>query len=265
MPMNVGDDISLLRRAWIVLCRCLRPFQCRRRLGDGEPCCAVGADGAFPVPDLRRRLCRLRSAKPALPTASPRLSSTRGRQEVARADRGRGAARAGADPRQPAHRSPRWSPLYLASNGVEAARTALNRAYRVVDRRSIFLLRGAEPRLRPRRARSSFLRLCRVGVHDRRACPRFGRSSRLFAVARRRGHQRARRRGAGRRAHLAAGRASALVSRLWPGIVATLVAVAAFGLDLRLLSSALRQLRRDLRRPRQRGDGDLLPLRRRRC
>jgi membrane protein len=32
--------------------------------------------------------------------------------------------------------------LYLASNGVEAARTALNRAYRVVDRRSIFFRRG---------------------------------------------------------------------------------------------------------------------------
>lgn len=31
---------------------------------------------------------------------------------------------------------------YLASNGVEAARTALNRAYRVVDRRSIFLRRA---------------------------------------------------------------------------------------------------------------------------
>ena len=31
---------------------------------------------------------------------------------------------------------------YLASNGVEAARTALNRAYRVVDRRSIFFRRG---------------------------------------------------------------------------------------------------------------------------
>jgi membrane protein len=30
---------------------------------------------------------------------------------------------------------------YLASNGVEAVRTALNRAYRVVDRRSIFLRR----------------------------------------------------------------------------------------------------------------------------
>lgn len=30
---------------------------------------------------------------------------------------------------------------YLASNGVEAARTALNRAYRVFDRRSIFLRR----------------------------------------------------------------------------------------------------------------------------
>jgi len=32
--------------------------------------------------------------------------------------------------------------LYLASNGVEAVRTALNRAYRVVDRRSIFFLRA---------------------------------------------------------------------------------------------------------------------------
>ena len=32
--------------------------------------------------------------------------------------------------------------LYLASNGVEAVRTALNRAYRVVDRRSIFFRRG---------------------------------------------------------------------------------------------------------------------------
>lgn len=32
--------------------------------------------------------------------------------------------------------------FYLASNGVEAARTALNRAYRVVDRRSILLLRA---------------------------------------------------------------------------------------------------------------------------
>jgi membrane protein len=31
--------------------------------------------------------------------------------------------------------------LYLASNGVEAARTALNRAYRVVDRRSILFRR----------------------------------------------------------------------------------------------------------------------------
>jgi len=31
---------------------------------------------------------------------------------------------------------------YLASNGVEAARTALNRAYRVVDRRSIFWRRA---------------------------------------------------------------------------------------------------------------------------
>ncbi|HVZ14923.1 MAG TPA: YihY/virulence factor BrkB family protein [Bauldia sp.] len=31
---------------------------------------------------------------------------------------------------------------YLASNGVEAARTALNRAYRVVDRRSIFFRRA---------------------------------------------------------------------------------------------------------------------------
>ncbi len=31
---------------------------------------------------------------------------------------------------------------YLASNGVEAARTALNRAYRVFDRRSIFVRRG---------------------------------------------------------------------------------------------------------------------------
>ena len=31
--------------------------------------------------------------------------------------------------------------LYLASNGVEAARTALNRAYRVVDRRSIIFRR----------------------------------------------------------------------------------------------------------------------------
>ncbi|MEX2642942.1 MAG: YihY/virulence factor BrkB family protein [Acetobacterales bacterium] len=32
--------------------------------------------------------------------------------------------------------------LFLASNGVEAVRTALNRAYRVVDRRSIFFLRA---------------------------------------------------------------------------------------------------------------------------
>jgi membrane protein len=32
--------------------------------------------------------------------------------------------------------------LFLASNGVEAVRTALNRAYRVVDRRSIFSLRA---------------------------------------------------------------------------------------------------------------------------
>jgi membrane protein len=32
--------------------------------------------------------------------------------------------------------------LYLASNGVEAARTALNRAYRVVDRRSIIFRRA---------------------------------------------------------------------------------------------------------------------------
>jgi membrane protein len=32
--------------------------------------------------------------------------------------------------------------LYLASNGVEAARTALNRAYRVVDRRSIVFRRA---------------------------------------------------------------------------------------------------------------------------
>jgi membrane protein len=32
--------------------------------------------------------------------------------------------------------------LYLASNGVEAARTALNRAYRVYDRRSIFFRRA---------------------------------------------------------------------------------------------------------------------------
>jgi membrane protein len=32
--------------------------------------------------------------------------------------------------------------LFLASNGVEAVRTALNRAYRVVDRRSIFVLRA---------------------------------------------------------------------------------------------------------------------------
>jgi membrane protein len=31
--------------------------------------------------------------------------------------------------------------LFLASNGVEAVRTALNRAYRVVERRSIFFLR----------------------------------------------------------------------------------------------------------------------------
>lgn len=32
--------------------------------------------------------------------------------------------------------------LYFASNGIEAVRTALNRAYRVVDRRSIFVLRA---------------------------------------------------------------------------------------------------------------------------
>ena len=32
--------------------------------------------------------------------------------------------------------------VYLASNGVEAVRNALNRAYRVVDRRSIFFRRG---------------------------------------------------------------------------------------------------------------------------
>lgn len=32
--------------------------------------------------------------------------------------------------------------LFLATNGVEAVRTALNRAYRVVDRRSIFFLRA---------------------------------------------------------------------------------------------------------------------------
>ncbi len=32
--------------------------------------------------------------------------------------------------------------IFLASNGVEATRTALNRAYRVVDRRSIFFLRA---------------------------------------------------------------------------------------------------------------------------
>lgn len=32
--------------------------------------------------------------------------------------------------------------LYFASNGVEAVRVALNRAYRVIDRRSIFWLRG---------------------------------------------------------------------------------------------------------------------------
>lgn len=32
--------------------------------------------------------------------------------------------------------------LYFASNGIEAVRTALNRAYRVVDRRSIFILRA---------------------------------------------------------------------------------------------------------------------------
>lgn len=32
--------------------------------------------------------------------------------------------------------------LYFASNGIEAVRTALNRAYRVVDRRSVFILRA---------------------------------------------------------------------------------------------------------------------------
>jgi membrane protein len=32
--------------------------------------------------------------------------------------------------------------LFLASNGIEAVRTALNRAYRVVDRRNFFLLRA---------------------------------------------------------------------------------------------------------------------------
>jgi membrane protein len=32
--------------------------------------------------------------------------------------------------------------VYLASNGIEAVRNALNRAYRVVDRRSIFFRRG---------------------------------------------------------------------------------------------------------------------------
>jgi membrane protein len=32
--------------------------------------------------------------------------------------------------------------LYFASNGIEAVRTALNRAYRVIDRRSVFILRA---------------------------------------------------------------------------------------------------------------------------
>ena len=32
--------------------------------------------------------------------------------------------------------------VYLASNGIEAVRNGLNRAYRVVDRRSIFFRRG---------------------------------------------------------------------------------------------------------------------------
>ena len=41
--------------------------------------------------------------------------------------------------------------IFLASNGVEAVRTALNRAYRVVDKRNFILPQAAEHRLRHRR------------------------------------------------------------------------------------------------------------------
>ncbi len=68
--------------------------------------------------------------------------------------------------------------IYLASNGVEAVRTALNRAYRVSESRSFFFLPAAEPPLRrargggepgvrlPRRARPDDLRLDRPQVPE---------------------------------------------------------------------------------------------------
>ena len=110
---------------------------------------------------------------------------------------------------------------YLASNGVEAARTALNRAYRVVDRRSIFF-RRAQSLVFVLAGTVLFLLLAGLGVFTASmpvlvpfaaAVTAFGAviTSALIVAAL-----------VGAHLWLPAGRPHWM--RLWPGIVATLVA-----------------------------------------
>ena len=110
---------------------------------------------------------------------------------------------------------------YLASNGVEAARTALNRAYRVIDRRSIFL-RRAQSLVFVILGTVLFLLLAGLGVFTASmpalapfaaAVTAFGAAitSGLIVVAL-----------VGAHLWLPAGRPH--WSRLWPGIAATLIA-----------------------------------------
>ena len=155
--------------------------------------------------------------------------------------------------------------IFLASNGVEAVRTALNRAYRVSETRSfvflraqsvVFVLVGAVASL-------SFAFLGLFGptlfewvAYYAPAIKPFATTFNLFRigitavvvvavlVA----------------AHLWLPASRPPVMRLWPGIVATLVLwlIAAWGLWR--LPRPLRQLRHLLRRPRQRLHCDRLPL-----
>ncbi|MEJ0013941.1 MAG: YihY/virulence factor BrkB family protein [Bauldia sp.] len=111
--------------------------------------------------------------------------------------------------------------LYLASNGVEAARTALNRAYRVIDRRSIFF-RRAQSLVFVLIGTVVFLLIAGFGVFTA-GLPALQQFAAQFALL-----------GAavtsilvigallGAHLWLPAGRPSARY--LWPGIVATLVA-----------------------------------------
>ena len=137
--MNVGDDISLPRRAWIVLSDAFGHFNADDGWAMASHVALSGLMALFPFLIFVAAFAGS-IGEAGLANSVAEIVFNAWPEEVARP--------IAAEVRRvlvPTHGGlltiSAVVALYLASSGVEAARTALNRAYRVVDRRSIFLLR----------------------------------------------------------------------------------------------------------------------------